>query len=56
MCARMLFHADYDKRQNEHEYRQLIKEIIYKALANRDTTGACRRPLESTEKRKVNEY
>ena len=41
---------------------QVIKEIIYKALANRDTTGACRRPLESTEKgrngieRKVNEY
>ena len=41
---------------------QLIKEIIYKALANRDTTGTCRRPLESTVKgineieRKVNEY
>ena len=29
---------------------QIIKEIIYKALTKRDTTGACRRPLESTEK------
>ena len=41
---------------------QIIKEIIYKALTNRNTTGACLRPLESTEKgrngieRKVNEY
>ena len=31
---------------------QVIKEMIYKALVNRDTTGACRRPLESTEKKK----
>ena len=41
---------------------QIIKEIIYKALANRDTTGTSRRPIESTVKgrngieRKVNEY
>ena len=41
---------------------QLIKKIIYKVQANRDTTGASRRPIESTVKgrngieRKVNEY
>ena len=41
---------------------QIIKKIIYKAQANRDTTGASRRSLESTVKgrneieRKVNEY
>ena len=41
---------------------QVIKEIIYNAQANRDTTGASRRPIESTVKgrngieRKVNEY
>ena len=41
---------------------QIIKKIIYKAQAIRDTTGANRRPLESTVKgrngieRKVNVY
>ena len=41
---------------------QVFIEIIYNAQANRDTTGASRRPLESTVKgrnvteRKVNEY
>ena len=42
--------------------KQIIKKIIYKAQANRDTTGASRRPLESTLKgrngleRKIDEY
>ena len=36
------------KRQNKHEYRIIIKEIIYKVQANKVTIDASRRLLEST--------